>query len=291
MASKVSDYEKYLEDMSLIGKEIACSQEEKECYKFDRVLQSDGKCYMLSHVGPCNNQELHFNKEKADKGAYVAECTPSYKCGSPSLRFMAYDETCYTASLVNDVCDHKKNLSFSQNFFGEGQCRCTGKQCPPRPQIVQPEESGRCRLPDLIKTSFPYLEDPLAFRSFPCSNQEGECFSQGKMLHSDGLCHSLLTRGPCSEGELLVANKTVFRERGWLLSACEKSSCEEGKVRMQHDKKCYALEDVKNKMCPPHLVVFDVFGEAGCGFQDDTDLGNSLPYVRNGKCYSRKQHH
>ncbi|GLH09005.1 Protein of unknown function [Gryllus bimaculatus] len=287
-ASKISDYDNYKEDKSYIGKEIACTAEEKECYKLGRVLYTDGKCYMLAHVGPCKELELHFSREKARNGEFKPECQPAFKCGTPNEMYMAYDGICYQSELIHEVCDVHKNLTVSQNLFGEIHCRCFGDGCPPRPAVSQPEEPGRCRLPDLIHEGFPYWHDNLRGRLFPCSAEEHACLKQGTMLHEGtGACHRLLERGPCPEGQQFVADRAAFQERGWLLGRCAPPSCPDGHVRMQFDGQCYPLDVALNKICPPHILVRDVFGDSGCGFDQDLDVSKHLPrdVTAKGECY------
>ncbi|XP_014218993.1 uncharacterized protein LOC106647209 isoform X2 [Copidosoma floridanum] len=148
------------------------------------VRYEDGLCYKLYTKGPC---------EPGDMLANATSCVP-VPCRRGRLYFPR-ERTCYKIG-SRDPCSHGQivlyDYSASPSVDGisyNGVCGCTSSL----------KSSGRCR--DNDGTDAVLVNGTLSSSS-SCEDKPGV------VMMNNGTCYKLYTRGPCEEGEWLVARRT-----------------------------------------------------------------------------------
>ncbi|GLH00029.1 uncharacterized protein LOC103517994 [Gryllus bimaculatus] len=271
---------RYFTDKSYLEREFPCTDAEKECLQYGRVLQSDGKCYIPGEwSNRCEpGQVFHIDyNEMVTNGRLQGTCRSP--CGMLKYPQQATG-ICADYSTMSNVCRWEWGLHPEQNLFGQMSCACAWSPSTPRPPPPAPpapaSAPGLCRVPDFSNPTVGFL--------VPCSEEEFACLREGRVL-AGGACHALRTQGPCADGEELVLDKHALAHAR-LQAVCKARPCPEGSVLMPIDGQCLTHQQVVARLCEGQKVALDEFGGWQCDFQGDfpANLSAVVRHDSDGSC-------
>lgn len=118
-------------------------------------------------------------------------------------------------------------------------------------------------------------------RDFPCTREEYECLSLGRLLYpKDGKCYEIgVYNTPCSEGQFYRANKTLAFTEGRLQGECLPPPCSSKEQLAASTGRC----EETFKICDVGMN-YNVWGEVVCGFHPDVKHFKRLNDLWNGRC-------
>ncbi|GLH00024.1 Uncharacterized protein GBIM_06500 [Gryllus bimaculatus] len=268
-------------------REYPCTEEEKACLQYGRILHSNGNCYVPGQsMVLCDGQMYHLDWEEAKNGRLVGTCNST--CTGYRQPNVASGD-CENYNTMMEVCRWEWGMQTQQNEFGQMACQCAW---PPglrrkRPTLPPPASGpGLCRAPDFSNPVRPPTYDMTLTVGFlvPCSEEEFACLREGRVL-AGGACHALRTQGPCADGEELVLDKHALAHAR-LQAVCKARPCPEGSVLMPIDGQCLTHQQVVARLCEGQKVALDEFGGWQCDFQGDfpANLSAVVRHDSDGSC-------
>ncbi|KAK7863412.1 hypothetical protein R5R35_006492 [Gryllus longicercus] len=268
-------------------REYPCTEEEKACLQYGRILHSNGNCYVPGQsMALCDGQMYHLDWEEAKNGRLVGTCNST--CTGYQQPNVASGD-CENYNTMMEVCRWEWGMQTQQNEFGQMACQCswTPGLRRKRPTLPPPASGpGLCRVPDFSNPVRPPTYDMTLTVGFlvPCSEEEFACLREGRVL-AGGACHALRTQGPCADGEELVLDKHALA-RARLQAVCKARPCPEGSVLMPIDAQCLTHQQVVARLCEGQKVALDEFGGWQCDFQGDfpANLSSVVRHDSDGSC-------
>ncbi|KAK7863413.1 hypothetical protein R5R35_006493 [Gryllus longicercus] len=269
-------------------REYPCTEEEKVCLQYGRILHSDGNCYVPGQWNTvCDGQIYYLDWDEAMNGRLKGTCNSTFAdLQHPSV----YNGGCEPPRTIFDMCKWEWGMQAQHNEFGQMACQCVGapgSYSSPPPSLPPPASGpGLCRVPDFSKPVRPPTYDMTLTVGFlvPCSEEEFACLREGRVL-AGGACHALRTQGPCADGEELVLDKHALA-RARLQAVCKARPCPEGSVLMPIDAQCLTHQQVEARLCEGQKVALDEFGGWQCDFQGDfpANLSSVVRHDSDGSC-------
>ncbi|KAK7870776.1 hypothetical protein R5R35_005442 [Gryllus longicercus] len=252
---------------SHVGQPVPCTRDEKVCLRHNLVFHpKSDRCQPLGEGGHGCNLRVSRQEFEHGSGHIVGVCQKYDDPCSYGLRHrMAYDGRCYDQQVVYDtLCGSDSTLSF--HFLGGMECR---NDSSPLVHVEQPEEEGRCLIPDFRERRPPapaYFDHPLTTAERPvvslnCSSaKQRGCFQQEKVwVEGASGCHSLLKRGPCPPDHVVVIDGRAAAERRAEATCMHvRGGCPEGHKRMAFDGECHADRDIA--LAAPGVVHMNAYG-------------------------------
>ncbi|KAK7870857.1 hypothetical protein R5R35_011244 [Gryllus longicercus] len=257
-------YKRFHANDSYIGEPIPCTDDEKVCFGYNLVLDTDSDtCQAIGggYVGGCVLRADRKEFEETSGRLYGVCQEFDDPCRGVGFR-MANDGRCYTPDIVRNVlcgCDAPPTF----HLLGNYECRCTTPSAPVR--VEQPKEAGRCKIPDF---RFPDTRREQLTRSAlqsvkiinsNCSAQQRECFGEHKVWVAEAAgCFPLLKRGPCAADEVVVLTKQQWTA-GAAVCRQERGDCPPGRLRMGFDGECHSEREMK--IAAPGRLALNILGE------------------------------
>ncbi|GLH12660.1 Protein of unknown function [Gryllus bimaculatus] len=255
--------DRYFANDSLLEQPVSCSDEEKECLRYNRLLlPSHGRCYALGQkVGGCRIAVDRCLWER--EGQLRAECAPTDLCRPLNAN------KCVEISRLQEVCGPEP-VNIVPHFFGDSECARPQLLAPDSPVYVsQPEERGRCAFPNLRHDLTAVVADS-HFRE--CSEEQSVCFAEQKVwLNATRRCYGLFEEEPCGSGSRVVLDREAW-EAGAVEATCAPlNPCANLSAThrlMAFDRRCYAAAAVLRALCPGGVLLPNAFGEMACATRD-----------------------
>ncbi|GLH12661.1 Protein of unknown function [Gryllus bimaculatus] len=261
----------YFANDSLLGQPVACTDEEKECLRYNRIYSPLlERCYALGDgpnrcrwaVDPCAYERA---------GHLRGTCAASDLCTPYSRDHfkMAFDGQCVEISRLQEVCGPEP-VNIVPHFFGDSECARPQLLAPDSPVYVsQPEERGRCAFPNLRHDLTAVVADS-HFRE--CSEEQSVCFAEQKVwLNATRRCYGLFEEEPCGSGSRVVLDREAW-EAGAVEATCAPlNPCANLSAThrlMAFDRRCYAAAAVLRALCPGGVLLPNAFGEMACATRD-----------------------
>lgn len=279
----------YFTNDTLLGKPVPCSDAEKECLRFNRILfPADGKCYPLGD-GPSRCLLAVDRCEFERRSRHIrGTCAPTDLCRSTPAKQvrLAFDGRCVKLRHLHNFCG-RGPVDLVLHFFGDYECSpVVGLTLEKPVYIPQPPESGRCVFPNLRHDLTSVLDQERRLLVKDCSEEQSICFANNKVWYSDRRrCCDLLKQNHCPVGSWVVLDKRSW-EAGSVTSTCApiNQCANEHQRLMAFDGQCHNKHEVLRALCPNGVLLPNVFGEMSCVTRDYYKHVIELKSIRPGFC-------